>query len=117
MPEVKLAQTKVEHLLEPLIVPEDSVSEEDEIDTLEAHAELIKMREKLRVERLAVNDQVRFYKLLPIVIKLQIEKKTSKCAKLQYLQRAECFDYKEIYKNLPKNQATNFRSSLGLVWV
>jgi len=62
-PEVNCAQTKLEHLLEPSsAVPEQessssNSSEEIEFDTLEAHAELIKKREKHKAEMQAMNDQ------------------------------------------------------------
>jgi len=61
-PEVNCAQTKLEHLLEPSsAVPDQesssSSSEEIEFDTLEAHAELIKKREKHKAELQAMNDQ------------------------------------------------------------
>merc|ERR1712083_521827 len=61
-PEVNCAQTKLEHLLEPSsAVPNQesssSSSEETEFDTLEAHAELIKKREKHKAELQAMNDQ------------------------------------------------------------
>ena len=64
---LSLAQTKLDLLLEPsnLELPNlaDVENEEfqetvPEIDTLEAHSELIKMREKLRVEKETEKDQV-----------------------------------------------------------
>ena len=65
LPLISKAQTKLEHLLEPsnLVIEESSTSsvttEADEIDTIEAHTELIKMREKLRLEKQqTVPDQV-----------------------------------------------------------
>ena len=64
---LSLEHTKVDSLEEPsnVGVPEDE-SENDKrehqaqlvIDTLDAHAELIKMREKLRAEKEAEKDQV-----------------------------------------------------------
>ena len=70
---LSLEHTKVDSLEEPsnVEVPEDE-SENDkrehqtqlEIDTLDAHAELIKMREKLRAEKEAEKDQVRLLILL-----------------------------------------------------
>ena len=67
---LSLEHTKVDSLEEPsnVEVPEDE-SENDkrehqtqlEIDTLDAHAELIKMREKLRAEKEAEKDQVRLH--------------------------------------------------------
>merc|ERR1712228_546766 len=62
-PAVNCAQTKLEHLLEPssASVPEQesstSSSDETELDTLEAHAELIKKREKHKAKLQAMNDQ------------------------------------------------------------
>jgi len=61
-PAVNCAQTKLEHLLEPSsAVPEQesstSSSDETELDTLEAHAELIKKREKHKAKQQAMNDQ------------------------------------------------------------
>jgi len=61
-PEVNCAQTKLEHLLEPSsAVPDQDTSttstDETELDTLEAHAELIKKREKYKEELRAMNDQ------------------------------------------------------------
>jgi len=64
-PEVNYAQTKLEHLLEPSSavpqVPDQETSttssDETEFDTLEAHTELIKNREKLKAELRAMNDQ------------------------------------------------------------
>ena len=60
---LSLAQTKLDLLLEPSNPAADVESEEfqetvPEIDTLEAHSELIKMREKLRVEKETEKDQV-----------------------------------------------------------
>ena len=68
---LSLAQTKLDLLLEPSnlellpnIVNNPADSEKEfqetvpEIDTLEAHSELIKMREKLRVEKETEKDQV-----------------------------------------------------------
>ena len=70
---LSLEHTKVDSLEEPsnVEVPEDE-SENDkrehqtqlEIDTLDAHAELIKMREKLRAEKEAEKGQVRLHFLL-----------------------------------------------------
>ena len=62
---LSLAQTKLEHLLEPSKshVPEEESLLENchtdslEVDTLGAHAELIKMRDLLKAERNAINDQ------------------------------------------------------------
>jgi hypothetical protein len=59
---LEYAQTKLEQLLEPENAFEDSVEHEspaEEIDTLDAHAELIRMKELLKAERDALNDQVR----------------------------------------------------------
>ena len=77
---LSLEHTKVDSLEEPsnVEVPEDE-SENDkrehqtqlEIDTLDAHAELIKMREKLRAEKEAEKDQVRLHSLLLWIYVLQ----------------------------------------------
>jgi hypothetical protein len=59
---LEYAQTKLEQLLEPENAFEHSVEHEspaEEIDTLDAHAELIRMKELLKAERDALNDQVR----------------------------------------------------------
>ena len=63
-PPLSYEKTKLEHLLEPLVpdqeTDEASVNEEiQEIDTLEAHAELIKKREQIKIELHAMKDQVR----------------------------------------------------------
>ena len=63
---LSLAQTKLDLLLEPsnleLLADVENKTEfketVPEIDTLEAHSELIKMREKLRVEKETEKDQV-----------------------------------------------------------
>ena len=68
---LSLAQTKLDLLLEPsnlellpnivnnlADVEKEFQETVPEIDTLEAHSELIKMREKLRVEKEAEKDQV-----------------------------------------------------------
>ena len=60
------AQTKLEHLLEPLQVPENQeasnelfeVNEISVIDTLAAHADLIKRRGELKAQMQSINDQV-----------------------------------------------------------
>ena len=60
------AQTKLDHLLEPLQVPENQealnelfeVNENSVIDTLEAHADLMKRREELKAQMQSINDQV-----------------------------------------------------------
>ena len=61
---LSLAQTKLDLLLEPsnleLLADVENKTEFQEFDTLEAHSELIKMREKLRVEKEAEKDQVLF---------------------------------------------------------
>jgi len=61
-PPLSYEKTKLEHLLEPLVpdqeTDEASVNEEiQEIDTLEAHAELIKKREQIKIELHAMKDQ------------------------------------------------------------
>ena len=61
-PPLSHEKTKLEHLLEPTnFVPDEVETKEAEIeiDTLEAHAELIKRREQLKVELQAMKDQVR----------------------------------------------------------
>ena len=59
-PPLSHEKTKLEHLLEPTnFVPDEVETKEVEIDTLEAHAELIKRREQIKVELLAMKDQVR----------------------------------------------------------
>ena len=71
---LSLAQTKLDLLLEPSnleLLPNNLLAVDvenktefketvPEIDTLEAHSELIKMREKLRVEKETEKDQVFF---------------------------------------------------------
>ena len=64
---ISLAQTKLDRLSEPSnlvgVAEDPPVEKVPEIDTLEAHAELIKMREKLRAEQEAANDQVNLFLL------------------------------------------------------
>ena len=77
---ISLEHTKVDSLEEPsnVGVPEDeseNYKREHQaqlvIDTLDAHAELIKMREKLRAEKEAEKDQVRLHFFVIVDLCLQ----------------------------------------------
>ena len=59
-------KTKLEHLLEASLTLsplEESESDSEEIDTLDAHSELIKMRDQLKAEKQAIRDQVSYHKI------------------------------------------------------